>query len=209
LRKNQQKQILDVLGTLREAQEAELYADCQDGAIGIGEYIEELVGEGTETVSLLEEYCELIYRASIEEAGSNALKKQLLKIENSVKNELKPTKTEVVFLTYKASMSDCLESIYMAAKENPNCDVYWMPIPYYEKKPDGKFSTMHIEGPEFYKDSVECTDWKEYDIAERCPDAIFSYAPYDEQNYTTSVHPNYFFRTMRKQTICWYMYRIS
>ena len=37
MRKAQQKQILDVLDSLREAQAAELYADCQEGAIGIGD----------------------------------------------------------------------------------------------------------------------------------------------------------------------------
>ena len=37
MRKAQQKQILDVLDSLREVQAAELYADCQDGAIGIVE----------------------------------------------------------------------------------------------------------------------------------------------------------------------------
>ncbi len=38
-----------------------LVADLQDGAVGIGEAIEELKGEGTNTVKKLENYCEELY----------------------------------------------------------------------------------------------------------------------------------------------------
>jgi hypothetical protein len=48
-----------------------------------------------------------------------------------VKTELKPNQIEVAFLSYKASMSDCIETIYLAAKADPMCDAYWIPIPYY------------------------------------------------------------------------------
>ncbi|MDR2600491.1 MAG: hypothetical protein LBC73_09485 [Oscillospiraceae bacterium] len=200
MRKHQQKQILEVIETLYEAQASELYADCQEGALGVGEYIEEIVGEGTTTVSLLEEYCELIYKASNSETTQKELKKQLEKVEVSVKNELKPNRIEMVFLSYKAAMSDSLESIYIAAKEDANCDAYWIPIPYYEKNPDGSFGEKHYEGAEFYKENIVCTDYREYDIKARHPDVIISFSPYDNLGKMTSVDPNYYFENLRSQT---------
>jgi len=200
MRKHQQKQVLEVLESLREVQAAELYADCQDAAISIGEFIESIKGEGTETVALLEDYCELVFKASNGETGIKALEKQLIRIENSVKNELKPTIIEMVFLSYKASMSDSIESIYMAAKDDPSCDTYWIPIPYYEKNPDESFGKMHYEGADFYKSSIECTDWQEYNIAERRPDVIFTFSPYDAFNVVTSVHPDFYCERLRELT---------
>jgi len=200
MRKHQQQQILEVLQTIQMAQAEGLYADCQDGALGVGEYIESIEGEGTKTVALLEDYCELLFKASNGQVGENALKKHLIKIENSVKSELKPNRIEIAFLSYNASMSDSIESIYLAAKEDPDCDVYWIPIPFYDKNPDGSFGTMHYEGADCYGDYIECTDFRDYDIDSRHPDVIFTFSPYDTGNHVTSVHPDYYCSRLRGLT---------
>jgi hypothetical protein len=200
LRKYQQKQILELLGTLKSLQGAELFADCQDGAIVIGEFVEEIKGEGTQTVALLEDYCELIYRASIGEADDKALAKGLLRVENSVKSELKPTRFEIVFLSYKASMCDSIESIYTAAKDDPSCDVFWIPIPYYECNPDGSLGVMNFEWQEYYKPHIECTDYRDYNIEERHPDVIITFAPYDNLGHMTSIHPDFYCKRLRELT---------
>ncbi|MDR2572654.1 MAG: CDP-glycerol glycerophosphotransferase family protein [Oscillospiraceae bacterium] len=200
MRKNQQKQILELLQTLEQAQASGLYAECQDGALSIGEFIESIKGEGTKTVTLLEEYCELIFKASNGEASEKQLKRHLIKVENSVKSELKPDRIEMVFLSYKASMSDSLESIYLTAKEDPNCDAYWIPIPYYEKNPDGSLGKMHYEGADYYGKNIECTNWQQYDIEVQRPDAIFTFAPYDNGNYVTSIHPDFYCERLRRLT---------
>ena len=220
MRKHQQKQILELLQTLGDAHSelrknpthdvaVELLANCQDFALVIGGYIEEISGEDTQTVSLLEEYCELLFNASIDiKSGNEAgrcctlLEKQLIMIENSVKNELKPNRVEIVFISYKASMSDSLESIYLAAKADSNCDAYWIPVPYfeYEDREAGTIRAMHFEGSEYYPDYIECTDWQKYSIQERRPDAIFTFNPYDEKNRVTSIHPDYYCRNLRNLT---------
>ena len=74
----------------------------------------------------------------------NSLESSSLKAENNVKHM--PTKLEAVFLPYKASMWDSLESVWKAADEDPNCDVYVNLIPYYDNKPDGSFKEMYYEG---------------------------------------------------------------
>jgi hypothetical protein len=200
MRLHQQRQILDLLHTLAEAQTAELYADCQDCALQIGGFIESIVGEGTITVALLEEYCELLYKVSKGEQRAKTLKTQLYKVENSVKSELKPDKFEVAFLSYKASMSDSIESIYLAAKSDPDCDAYWIPVPYYERNPDGSFGTLRYEGADCYDSAIDCTDWQAYDIEARHPEVIFTFAPYDAGNYVTSVHPDYYCERLRALT---------
>ena len=42
---------------------------------------------------------------------------------------------EAIFLPYKASMWDSLESVWKAADADPECDAYVIPIPYYDKNP--------------------------------------------------------------------------
>ena len=78
MRKRQQKQILELIETLREAQSAGMYADAQECALIIGEFIENLEGEGTKTVELLEEYYETLYKVSIEQ-DDTVLKKKTVK----------------------------------------------------------------------------------------------------------------------------------
>jgi len=200
MRRYQQTQILEVLDTLKEAQSAGLYADCQDGAIGVGEYIEQIAGEGTRTVAMLEEYCELLYKASIGEVSEKLLKEHITSIDKSVRSELKPNRVEIVFLSYKASMSDSIESIYLAAKADPNCDAFWIPIPYFDRNADGSAGLTHYEGEDNYADYIECTHFRDYDIEARRPDAIFTFNPYDEANYVTSVHPDYYCERLRELT---------
>ena len=200
MRKHQQKQILELLETVREAQSAKLYADCQDGALAVAGYIGDIEGEGTETEALLVDYCELVFKASNGEIGENTLRRHLNKIENSVNDELKPNRIEIAFLSYKASMSDSIESIYLAAKADPDCDAFWMPIPYYDKNTDGSFGKMHYEGAECYGDNIECTDWRKYDIKARRPDVIFTFNPYDADNLVTSVHRDFYCERLHKLT---------
>lgn len=213
MRKLHQKTIFELLETLNEAHDVlskqtapeivgNLLADCQKFAVQIGQYIENIEGEGTQTVALLEEYCELLYRASIDNNDREIvkeLKQQLVKIKNSVESELKRNKIEVVFFPYQLSMFDALESVYLAAKEDPQCDVYCVPIPYFSRNPDGSVKEVHYDGG-LYPDYVEVTNWRDYDVASRRPDVIFIHNPYDVTNIVTSVHPDYYSEKLCKLT---------
>ena len=130
----------------------------------------------------------------------NILNEQMTQIKNSVRKEPKQARTEIVFLSHKASMSDSIESIYMTAKSDPDTDAYWIPIPYYDLKIDKSFTKMHYEGEEYYKSSIECTDWRDYDIEARRPDVIFTFTPYDHLGRMTSVHPDFQCRKLRDIT---------
>lgn len=201
----------------------QLLGDCQNAAIQIGTMIEESEGEGFVTVGMLEEYCELAYQiheglqtemANQELANvrnpqhglgtvssrklQKVLQKHLIRIENSVKNDIL-VRTEAVFLPYKASMWDSLESVWMAANEDPDCDAYVIPIPYYDKNPDGTFGKMYDESA-MYPDYVPVVNYNEYDFAARQPDMIFIHNPYDDANYVTSVHPFFYSENLKKYT---------
>ena len=192
-----------------------MLAECQEFAVELGNAIEETEGEGCVTVSHVEKYCETlfcVYEAinSLEEKEAlerpnitgNAnkvykkLKKQLLNVENSVKNDL-PIRKEVAFFPYKASMWDSLESVYLAAKADPDCDAYCVPIPYFDLNSDHSFGRMHYEGNEYPKD-IEVIDWQTYRFEERRPDVIFIHNPYDGWNHVTSVHPRYYAKNLKR-----------
>jgi hypothetical protein len=200
MRKHQTKQILEILQTIGEAQAARLYADCQEGAQSIAEFIDEMEGEGTRTAALLYEYCNLVTRLINGQTGDDVLRRQLREIEDSVKEELKPNRIEIAFLSYKASMSDSIESIYLAAKADPDVDAYWIPIPYFERNADGSLGQMLFEGADHYGEDIVCTDWRMYDISARRPDVIVTFAPYDGRNRVTSVYPDFYCERIRNLT---------
>lgn len=127
----------------------------------------------------------------------SVLQKQLTDVKKKIQ-EIK-VKLEVVFLPYKASMWDSLESIWRAADADLDCDAYVVPIPYYEKLPDGEFGTMHCE-VDLYPMYVPVVDWREYDVEKRRPDIIYIHNPYDDKNFITSVHPAYYSKRLRAET---------
>lgn len=212
MRRAQRQEILKMIQTLQQAHDEvknnvckrdfvsaqDMLVLCQECAITMGTTIEKSEGPGFATVSILENYCDTVFSVYEELNGSDVkdnkihkkLKKQLLLVENSVKNDI-PIRKEIVFFPYKASMWDSLESVYVAAKENPDCDAYCVPIPYYDKNPDGSFGEMHYEGGE-YPDNVEVIDWQTYHFEERKPDVVYIHNPYDNANFVTSVHPRFY-----------------
>jgi len=204
MRKHQQKQILDVLKTIEQAQSAKLYGDCQEGALSLCDFIESIEGNesaGAEVVSLLVDYCELLFKANSGEVGEKTLRKHLVKIENGVTYNLKANRIEMAFISYKAAMADSLETIYLAAKADPNCDAYFIPIPYYEMLPNGQRGQLHYEGEEFYdSNKITITHYKDYNIEQRQPCAIFHFNPYDAGNLVTNVHPDYHFSKLKNFT---------
>ncbi|SEJ88054.1 CDP-Glycerol:Poly(glycerophosphate) glycerophosphotransferase [Propionispira arboris] len=108
-------------------------------------------------------------------------------------------KVEILFLPYKASMWDSLESIWLAAKDDSKCDAYVMPIPYCDRNPDGSPAEWYCEA-DLFPEYVPVTDFNQYDIAKRKPDVIYIHNPYDEYNRVTSVDPKYYSSELKKNT---------
>lgn len=219
MRRFQKQQILDIFTSLHmlhkecrtkleqqdNAAVQTALSDCQTAAIQIGEAIEQLEGEGTVAVACLEQYCEKVYQITtqLSEIHSHKVYKMLedalIKAENEVKHL--PARIEAVFLPYKASMWDSLESVWMAADADPNCDAYVIPIPYYDKNPDGSFKEMHYEADQ-YPDYVPVTHYNDYNFEQRRPDMIYIHNPYDQFNNVTSVHPFFYSKNLKQFTDC-------
>ncbi|MCI8274498.1 MAG: hypothetical protein HFI66_02605 [Lachnospiraceae bacterium] len=184
-----------------------LLGQSQQGAIQAGTVIENEEGEGFPTIGLIEQYCEMLYQIydnlsqgqqiNPGKACKN-LRKQLIRIQNSANTDI-PVRTEAVFLPYKASMWDSLESVWRAADADPDCDAYVIPIPYYDKNPDGSFREIHYEGNDYPAD-VPVIDYKAYDFEKRHPDIIFIHNPYDDANFVTSVSPRFFSKNLKRYT---------
>jgi len=185
----------------------ELLTSCQNSAIAIGNLIEQSQGEGFVTIGILEKYCEGLYQIyeallredsfSVREAYRN-LPKILADIKASIEKDIKIRK-EIVFCPYKADKWDYLESVWRAAKEDQDCDVYVVPIPYFYKDGLGAMKEMHYEGNEF-PEYVPVTAYEEYDFVLRRPDVIFIQNPYDEYNPVLSVHPDYYAKCLKYYT---------
>lgn len=192
---------------------AAVLTECQKAAIQMGNLLEAM-GEGyVPLVKLLEDYCENVYQMSIcfsDEIPLASREKEIRKLykrnrkllqqlRNSITYDMPDDRKEVVFLPYKASMWDSLESVWRAAEEDENTDAYVIPIPYFDKNPDQSFREEHYEG-ELFPDYVPITKYDEYDFGERRPDAIFIHNPYDDCNIVTSVHPFFYSKNLKKFT---------
>lgn len=213
MRKFQMKQVEGLLQLLDEAQ-AEvrrflkteqtasalaLLQQCQESAVHLGNLIEAEEGEGTAAVGLLEQYCEEIYQCYQKiERGEweneykiyKVLNRALIRAGNSIKKDIKVYK-EMVFLPYKASMWDSMESIWRAAEKDEHTVAYVIPIPYYDRNPDGSLGAMHYEGSQ-YPAYVPVIQYGSYDFEARRPDAVYIHNPYDNGNFVTSVHPDFY-----------------
>lgn len=218
MRKKLKTQIAEIINTMCEAEGSleqgisdkstdilNVIADLQDTAIQIGNEIEESEGEGHTSIVYIERYCEtlwLLYEKvskgefdCIDEYRATVC--ALEDVQKSI--ETIKVRKEIVFLPYNASMWDSLESVWKAACEDDECDTYVIPIPYYEKNPDGSFGEMHYEGDRF-PDYVPITHFDNYSLEDNHPDVIFIHNPYDECNYVTSVHPHFYSKNIKSYT---------
>ncbi len=131
-------------------------ADSYDGIQLMYQTALESEKEDSALIQVIERYkqqLELIYTVLEEhktEAAKEAVKQLYLRWDemSSIISQINP-KLEVVFMPYKASMWDSLESVWMEADADTDCEAYVVPIPYYDKKPDGTFGELHYEGNQF------------------------------------------------------------
>lgn len=180
-----------------------LLEQYQNIVVGIGTSIEHLLSESDrqKIIALLEQYCEGIYQLSAllyDEAEYREVVCVLKEFSQLITQELEelPVKREALFLPYKFSMWDSLESVYLAACADMDCEAIVMPIPYIEYDEGKKTGTWKYEGEE-YKD-IPVVSYKEYDLAEHKPDMIFIHNPYDEYNTVTSVASEYYSAELKK-----------
>lgn len=179
-----------------------ILADCQDAAITIGETLEQnLHNDREKIISLLEEYCEEAYYLSqLEEKIIS--KDQILKMDDLLERVKLLISDiflsyQVIFMPYKASMWDSLESIWRACNKDNKCECYVIPIPYYEFNSKTNSWDYCYEGTQFPPE-VSIVHYDDYSIKQNKPDVAFIHNPYDDLNLVTRVDSRFYSRELKK-----------
>lgn len=180
---------------------------AQQQAIELGTLVEQVKGEGLEVVAALEQWCEEIYRMhqslsageeeSIRKKGVAQLESLYEKVAQRLQEEVLSRK-EVVLLPYKAKYWDNMKSIYREKCNEPDCDVYVIPMKCYEKDYLGNFVRLQEDGN--YPEDVHCIAEDKFDFALHQPDEIIVETPYDSYNMAVSVDPFFFSSNLQQYT---------
>lgn len=206
------EQLMDLLDSMEQLQIAlpmmtdkeqiiQMLADCQDAAIAVGEALEKDSSDHEIIVSLLEEYCEeAFYLSELQEEKICQDKVSILDgLINRVKALLAeiPSTNHIVFMPYKASMWDSLESIWRACREDERCECYVMPIPYYEFNSKTNRWIYHYEGDQF-PEEIPIIHYHDYSLEQNHPDVAYIHNPYDDCNLITRVNQKFYSEELKK-----------
>ncbi|MSS10441.1 MULTISPECIES: hypothetical protein [Clostridia] len=200
------EQLLNLLDSMKQLQGSlssisnkeqiiQMLADCQDAAIAIGEALERDSSDHELIVSLLEEYCEESFYLS--ELQEETISKEKTSILNNFTDRIKvlltdiPSTYQVVFMPYKASMWDSLESIWRACREDERCECYVVPIPYYEFNSQANRWIYHYDGDQ-YSEEVPVVHYNDYSLEQSHPDLAYVHNPYDDCNLVTRVDSRFY-----------------
>ena len=202
-----------------------LMGEMQEEAIAFGNVIEAKKGEGSETVSYLEKYCEALFHSyqalekalPIQEEAKEkkgpagdfpaTLWKDLQNIVQKPSSFLKKLKLAiekdfkrlVLFLPSRFEQLKSFQDLYESLRQMENVECKIMPIPYFDRLGTGALGEMHYEGEEFQK-LYPILDYQSFDFATERPDCIVIHSPYDEQNQVFSVDPFFYSKNMKNYT---------
>ena len=179
----------------------DLLSQCQESAVVIGTSIETACGEGTRTVALLEKLCEDIFAISQHVEGGVDEAISRLKETIDVFNEELPSVKEIVFLPCSPNLWLGFDYLYRQLVSDENCNVTVIPIPWYDKAPDGSIGgdTAHYE-TDGYPEYVKITHFNNYNIVGLHPDIIYIQNIFDDGNLGSSVHPAFY--TVKLSELC-------
>ena len=172
----------------------------QQLAIDLGTYMEAVKGEGYNVVFMLEDYCEALYELAQADSVEiiRMLKERISEGFNEISKEIKIRK-EVLFLPFKGEYWGVFSDEYEMAMNDPNTDVYIVPIPYYYKDYMGRLNDMQY-ATEKYPSDLKLTHYDKYDYSVHHPDTIYIQNPYDEWNVATSLPPFFYSENLLKYT---------
>ena len=193
-------------------------SELQNNIVSFGTLTESIKGEDCNTVKLLEQYLEVIYKvakyvqkfdegisyeASAESKYAECdeeVKDTFASISDAIDSEI-VNRRSVLFLPVKAKHFSSMRMAYEMEAATPDTDVYVMPLPYYYKEYDGSFKDeMHIDTEEFIKANIPVTDYSRFDLSLLCPEKIYINSAYDEYNMAVSVDTRFYARNVKKYT---------
>lgn len=182
---------------------SDLLEQYQGAVIQVGTSIEKCTKEEERrnVIQKMEQYCEQIYQvtdAVLDQAQYRRALIALRELHRDITSDIEKMsiKPLALFIPYKYSMWDSLESIYLAVKADEEWDALLLPIPYKECKEDGEEQWIY-EGPEYYQ-GLDACDFREVNYAELKPDVVYIHNPYDGINNVTSVAPEYYSSSLKE-----------
>ncbi len=217
MREAQKQSIMEIINTIVEANNIvgdyikngqiasakAILPECQNATVSIINLITLYECKDSSVIQYFKDYCNEAFKVYNEMNESEedlviSLKEKFDLAKEHFENDIKVRK-EIVFMPYKASMWDCFESIWKAAVKDDTCDVFVVPIPYYDKNKDGTLGQIHYEGKDFPQ-YVPITHYNNYSLEQRTPDIIYIHNPYDDINFVTTVAPKYYSMELKKYT---------
>lgn len=142
-----------------------------------------------EYLGLLDKFKESVSQISIGDAAEISKRLKELISESVI--------YKVVFMPYKASMWDSLESIWMAADKDEHCEALVVPITYYELDNDQK-PIKKVNERNRFPEYVNVVNDEEYDLENDLPDIIYIHNPNDDRNLITRVDSRYYSWNLKK-----------
>ena len=171
----------------------DLLTGCQNLAVTLGTLLEERVKDSGETVRLLEEYCEKVYKASADfnKERLKELDAQILLVDDAVITLLNNRKKEILFLPCCPDWWGTMKEVWQRVSTDPGNEVYVMPVPCSVGGTGAVYGVCH-EGIDSFQECSELVTEEIYDIERRHPDVIFFQNPYDGCNPVFSVPERFY-----------------
>ena len=142
-----------------------------------------------EYLELLDKFKESVNQISVGDAAEISKRLKELISESGV--------YKVIFMPYKASMWDSLESIWMAADKAERCEALVVPITYYELD-SNQNPVKKVNERDRFPEYVNTINDEEYDLENDLPDIIYIHNPYDNTNLVTRVDSRYYSWNLKK-----------
>ena len=141
-------------------------------------------------------YSELLneFKKKIESSDIEGAKKTADDFKNLISDSVV---YKVVFMPYKASMWDSLESVWMAADKDKRCEAVVVPITYYELD-SNRNPAKRVNEREEFPEYVPVVNDEEYDLEHDLPDIIYIDNPYDDTNSITRIDSRYYSWNLKK-----------
>lgn len=171
-------------------------AQLQQTAIDMGNLIEAVKGEGTDSVAALEKFCEAIY--AVYEKCDGDLSIEYAYLIKVIEKEIL-SRREVVIMPYKASQWQYVSDIWEDAKAQYDTDVYVVVLPYHYKEYDGTFRERVYEGDKL-PDNIQVVSADNYNLKLHHPDVIYIQNPFDGENKAVSVPKEFYSGKVKRNT---------
>lgn len=219
------EELWDMQRQLTEAQTIpsrilKLLLDSQQLAVDLGTMLEQMLGEQTKVVPLLERYCEVLYQIyeqiissspwevktevcrQQEQEAEQMQELEQLQEEISAEIERITAQKTVLFFPVLAKDWDTMQPYWQAAVKDASWNTCVVPLSYYYKDYDGSPKELLWEGEDFPSE-VMLQDYRlftpEY-LEMLHPEVIIIQNPYDAWNPVVSIASMFYSENIRKYT---------